>query len=322
MKNYFKESIKNIKDYFYDHPILKMTLEYIITTIATVISAFCFAYGFRSFISPGGEIPSLISGGGSGLAQVIVSILQILFHPAIEQHYLQSIFYFIVNIPLLIIAFFKIGKRFTIFSIINVILTSVFISIIPESWTKVFDILDDTIARCLFAGILTGLSSSIAIKFDHSAGGVDIISVYFSSKKQTSVGKYSLLLNSIIVLSYVFINGFQSHATMALYTIVYFFTSSMVINTLCLRNKKTELQIITSREELAKILIYNFPHGCTVVDGKGAYSNAEKKIIFTVLSYYEVKKAIKIIQEVDPQCFITVLNTDSVHGKFFMKPIK
>lgn len=326
MKNYISASthkiVKNFKEFFYEHPIFKAILEYILALLASLVSAFCFAYGFISFISPGGDYQSLISGGASGMSQVLVSIVKIFFHVEMEANYLQSIFYILINIPLFFLAFYKIGKRFAILSLVNVALVSLFIAVIPQDWTKIFDILDDNIARALFAGILTGLSSSIAIKFEHSAGGIDIISLYLSGKRQTSLGKYVLMLNTVIVITYVLLNGFVDHATMALYTIVYFFTSSMVINTLCLRNKKMQLQIITTAESLAKVLIQNFPHSCTIVDGKGAYSGTEKKVILIVLSYYEVKRAIKVIKEADPTAFVTVMHTDSVYGKFFIQPLK
>lgn len=100
----------------------------------------------------------------------------------------------------------------------------------------VFKIYDDTIARALFAGLLTGISSSLAFMIGSSAGGVDVISLYMAERKSTSIGKYALSLNAMIVISYVLLSvgldSFDSTINMALYTLIYFFTSSKVIDVL------------------------------------------------------------------------------------------
>ena len=110
--------------------------------------------------------------------------------------------------------------------------------------------------------------------------------------------------------------------TMALYTLIYFFTSSLVIDHISTRNKKVQLQIVTSEPRVAKMLIQQFPHGCTIVDAKGAFYNSDKKIIFTVISSFELKKATQIIYKIDPHAFVTVNNAFKVYGKFFLKPIQ
>ena len=89
-----------------------------------------------------------------------------------------------------------------------------------------------------------------------------------------------------------------------------------------IRNKKVQLQIVTSEPRVAKMLIQQFPHGCTIVDAKGAFYNSDKKIIFTVISSFELKKATQIIYKIDPHAFVTVNNAFRVYGKFFLKPIQ
>lgn len=319
--NYLKKVFKQLREFFYEHTKFKNVLIYCGISLASLASAFAFAYGFRAFISPDG-VESLISGGASGVGQILVKICEILDLEFLERNQLQSLFYLIINIPLFFLAFKRIGKRFAFFSILNVVLVSVLIAYLPDEMMNIFLIKDDLLARALFAGLLTGLSTSIAVKAHHSAGGIDILSIYISSKKHSSMGKYTLILNSLIVICYTFLAGFENHATMALYTIVYFFTSSTVVDALCSRNKKTMLQITTNQEHLEKVLIHNFPHGCTVVDAKGGYTGSPRKIIYTVVSAFEVKKAVKVIQEIDPNAFITIMNTSHVYGKFFIKPLK
>ena len=215
-------------------------------------------------------------------------------------------------------------------SLINVLLTSLFISLIPDQWTTIFSIQNELLARAVFAGVLNGVAISIAVELNHSTGGTDIVSTYFALKKGISIGKYVLIINGTIVLLYTILAGIDTSykastpgaATMALYTLIYFFTSSVVIDHLSTRNKKVQLEIVTSEPRLGKVLIQNFPHGCTVLDGKGAFMDQEKKVILTVISSFELKHATETIFKVDPKAFITVNTAYRVYGKFFIRPMK
>ncbi len=332
-----------IKKFVLDHEILKIVLDWIGSLFVTALSAFIFAYGFRSFIAPK-DVPHLVSGGASGISQVIVGIVSI-FTDKVDTNLfnlLTSIAYFVINIPIFFLAWFKIGKRFTILTFFNVLLVSLFNEILPEAMTEVlfskFDsagnvisigIETEPIARALFAGILTGVHSSLAYVIGSSAGGMDVIALYIAERKSTSIGKYSMSINAAIVLSYVLVNIVNQNndnnsaaVIMALYTCIYFFTSSKVIDVLNTKNKKTELQIFTSSDQMAAVLLHAFPHGCTIVDAKGGYTGSSKKIIYMVVSYNEVKKAIKIMRDVDENCFVTVVNSYQVYGKFYIRPLR
>ena len=202
-------------------------------------------------------------------------------------------------------------------------------TIIPEDWTTIFQI-NDLFARSICAGVLNGVAISIAVECNHSTGGTDILSLYVGLKKGKEIGVYVFIINFSIVLIYTILSSISTPssaavpgaATMALFTLIFFFTSSVVIDKLSTRNKKVQLQIVTKEPRLAKVLIQNFPHGCTVVDAKGAFLDEDKKMIFTVISSFELKKAQMIIYKVDPNAFITVNNAYKVYGKFFLRPMK
>jgi len=333
--NFFNGIKQKYNDYLLDHPVLKSILGYTFSILGTIVAAFCIAYCFRSFVSPQAKIGdyyyNLIAGGVSGFGQLIqMAFNKIGIHIPLSHEQVQSIIYLLVNVPLLLLAFFKIGKRFAILSCINILLTSLFISIIPEDLTTIFSIQDDLIARAIFAGVVNGLGTSIAVELKHSTGGTDIISMYFALKKGVSIGKYVFFINGSIVLVYTILasittpssQGVPGAATMALYTLVFFFTNMIVIDTLSTRTKKVELQIVTSEPRLGKVLIQHFPHGCTIIDAKGAYYGTEKKVILTVISSFELNRAKELIFKIDPTAFVTVNNTYKVFGKFFIRPMK
>lgn len=319
-----------------DHYPIKIGLEYLWIAIATFISAFALAYGYRTFTAPEGA-PSLISGGASGFSQVLVTIINLCGFNSVPAKDLQSILYFVVNIPLFILAWFKIGKKFTIISLINVGLTSILISYIPNSWTSIFNVDPnsvvegipfqyDYLVRALCAGSLTGISSGVAYAIGTSAGGVDIITFTIAEKKSTNVGKYNIIINACIVVAYTFFNALKinslSQIPVSIYTIAYFIACAKVIDLINTKNKKIELQINTDHLELAQKLTRAFPHGCTICDAVGGYSGNQRKLIYMTVSSNELKNVINFVKKEDPYCFVNVSYATQVYGKFYIKPIK
>jgi uncharacterized membrane-anchored protein YitT (DUF2179 family) len=309
---------------------IKTLFENTLIFIVSLISSFLAAYVFRSFIVPGGDpTPTpLITGGISGLSQIanrFFDVFNILNE--VENRSLQAIFYFAFNIPIFILAYTKIGKRFAIFSFINVITTSLFIEIIPYEWTQLIAISEDLLSRAIIAGFIQGFASSLAYLMDISSGGLDVITVYFANSKSTSVGKYALTINGAIYIIFTFLYLLNTDSTIGalnavIFSAIYSFTTSQVVDAIHIRNKKTQLQIVTSRVDLPKILMEKFYHGCTIVQAKGGYTNALKYIVYMVVSSREVAKVVKHIRSIDPESFIDESPFHQVYGKFYIKPIK
>ena len=339
--------ISDLKNVIAKRPRLKIFLEWFYLLILVAISAFSYALAFRLFIHPSiatmnsvsGRQVLFVGGGVSGLSQNFVKLIyDILGFKLVAENVLQSILYFLLNIPVFILGWLKIGKRFTIFSIINVFLASIFISLIPQSWeTSV--LYDSQLTRTLYAGILAGFSAAIAFKGNVSSGGMDIIAYYFANRKSEGVGKYNVSFNIVVVSFYFVLNLIKPSTTSDVITdpgitnvnvaitsfissITYLVMTSFVIDLINVRNKKAQVQIITNHEELATILISNFPHGATTVKGMGVFSNSEKTIIYMTVSSNEVADVVRLIQQVDERAFVNVSDLRQVFGKFYIRPIK
>ncbi len=329
---------KRTNSFLYNHLWLKFIVDYGFALIATLFSAAIFALSINVFLQPsvlGGEcanIQSLVSGGSSGAAQVFNLLFQIngITIPN-NPSLLFSIFYLVINLPLIYIAFRYIGKRFAVFTVINVV--SVFILTNAMQGQFFVDIAlfvnghGGMLARALFAGMCTGLSSAIAYKIDSSAGGFDIISYYFSERKSSLAGKYGVIINSIIIAAFSIITSITTSEWgegigLIFFSSVYLLTVMLVIDVINVRNKKAQIQIITNKKDLARLLLANIPHGATVVNAKGAYSENERYIIYMVVSTTEIKHAVKVIRELDPESFVNVTSLQQVYGHFHMKPIK
>ncbi len=319
-----------VETWFNLRPKLKNFTENTLIFLVSCLSSLLAAYVFRSFIVPAGEpTPTpLITGGVSGISQIVNRFFDVfnLFN-MIENRTMQAILYFIFNIPIFILAYTKIGKRFAIFSFINVITTSLFIEMIPHEWTQLVTISSDLLSRAIIAGFIQGLASSLAYLMDISSGGMDVITVYFANVKSTSVGKYAFAINGVIYLAFTILYLLNTESTTGalnavIFSVIYSFTTSKVVDAINIRNKKTQLQIITSKTDLPKILMEKFYHGCTVVQAKGGYTNAVKYIVYMVVSSSEVASVVRHIRLVDPESFIDESPSHQVYGKFFIKPIK
>ena len=330
----FKEKVNN---YLYDHYYLKVTIRQTKGAFFAVISAFIFAFGFTCFITPGSQASEagtyfkIVTGGISGLSQNIAKIVEI-FGGKIPNYVLEAMGYTVFNIPLMVFAFFKIGKRFSILTALNVILSSLFIYFIP-TWglsnqiANHFLILNQPVARLLFGGLCTGLGSALAFKGEISCGGIDIISYYFSLRKSTSVGKYSMMVNGFIVALYSVLLIIEDPTNYSTAIISLFFSATYilvvvsVIDAINLRNKKVQIQFITKNPNLAKVLITHFPHGATILKAKGAYTLDEEQIVYMIVSSFEVKSAVALARKVDPHVFISATSLIQVYGNFYIRPI-
>ena len=185
------------------------------------------------------------------------------------------------------------------------------------------------LARVLFAAVSIGLASSIAVRCEISCGGIDVISYYFALRKSTNVGKYALIINCLILISYFSLSVAYNrgeHLEISilnlLFSFLYLFVVMLVVDFVNIRNKKVQLQIITSFADISKVLIANFPHSTTIVNAKGGYSNNDKTIVYMVVSSNEVKRVVSLVKKVDQHAFVAVTSLVQAYGNFFIKPIE
>lgn len=350
----YKKYKRKVNSFLYNHYWLKCGLDYGTTLIMTVLSAAIFTFGIICFMKPdlGSGTYKLVTGGASGIAQDIVLFLEVCglkFDSSLENLIFSSIFV-IVNIPLAIIAFKGVGKRFAIFTVLNVGFVFLFTNIFKgQFFDEVAAYINEKgglLARALFASLTTGLSSAIAFKFETSTGGLDIISYYVSLRKGCSVGPIGAIINGFVVAIYYLMMGLQgtsfeltqpitvSSGTIesisswsvaligTLFSVIYLGGAMLVIDAINVRNKKVQVQIITENEELPRYLLANVPHGATIIRGKGAYSGNERLIVYLVISTTELKEVIGFIKEIDPNSFVNVMSLQQVYGRFYMKPVK
>ena len=359
--NYFIYKIKKlVRNYFFDHPHQKSALSYTYALIVTALSAIIFSFGFKCFIQPNysafanqdlvhetGSILALASSGASGMSQSVLEIFKLsgltFTLDPFNVYVINFISYFVINIPLLLLAYFKIGKKFAFLSLINVVFVTIFGIILPtEEGSFIVEIseavFNQPVARILFAGLCTGVATALSYLIESTCGGIDIIAYYISEKKSVQVGKWSALFNLITVSTYSILSTIPvdpaftsaemgevatpSALVIFLFTLFYMVLVTLVVDTINIQNKKVELQIMTSNQNLSNVVLANIPHGCTVLDAKGGYTGKPVFIIYMSVRKKEAKKVVKICRKVDPNVFINVMPMDQVYGRFYRKPIK
>lgn len=285
--------------------------------VSSVVGAVLYALAIRCFIQAPGS--NMLAGGVSGIALIVSKLIAMVGG---DESLWYSIFYFALNVPLVYIAFRKIGKFYAIFTLVNVGVSSLLISIIPQDFFGFMNLdpENDMILIALVAGALGGVSAGIPLAAGLSSGGVDIISTYIGIKSGKKIGIYNFIINGFILIAGgILLNEWAA----MLYTIVYIFTDSQVINVFYIRNNKMMVEIITNKkDEIADMLMSSTKHGVTVFECEGAYTNSHRYSLKTTILEEEVKETIEKIQKIDPSSFTTIIPVKTVRGHFNLPQFK
>lgn len=274
--------------------------------IMLTLGAVVFAFNMQSFINTGGLFP----GGFAGITLLITRSASEFFGVALP----YSMVYLPLNLIPALVAFKFIGKWFTLMSFYMVALSSFLTDLLPE-----MPITSDPMLISVFGGILTGVSVSLCLLSGASAGGTDFISIYFSEKKGIDTWNYVFMANVCILTLAGILFGFEA----AMYSIIYQFCSTQVIQTLYKRYQKDTLLIITSQpQEVYQLIRRLTNHDATMIRGVGMYEGAERNILYSVVGRGQVDKVIQEIRLIDQTAFINVIQTEQITGRFYKPPTR
>ncbi|QTD41794.1 YitT family protein [Sporosarcina sp. Te-1] len=249
---------------------------------------------------------NVYASGFSGAAQLVSSILNDHFGISVSTGILLLLF----NIPVFILGWFKVGRGFTIYSIVSVLFATLFLELLP-----VLSLSDDIILNAVFGGVIAGVGVGLSLKLGASTGGMDIVAMVLSRLQDKPIGTYFLLLNGVIIV----LAGFLYEPENALYTMIALYVTTTVIDMIHTRHEKVTAMIITRKaDELQKAIHEKMVRGITILPAKGAYSKENKNMMYLVITRYELYDLEKIIKEVDPQAFTNVVQTVGIFG-FFRK---
>ncbi|MBP1947271.1 YitT family protein [Virgibacillus litoralis] len=247
---------------------------------------------------------NVYASGFTGVAQLISSV----FNDFLGIGVSTGILLFILNIPVAILGWYKVGKGFTVYSVISVVFTTIFLELLP---IVIFS--EDIILNAVFGGVLAGTGVGITLKLGASTGGMDIVAMVLSRMKDRPIGTYFLLLNGIIIA----MAGFLYEPENALYTLLTLYVTTRVIDAIHTRHEKVTAMIITLKaDELQKAIHDTMVRGITIIPAKGAYTKEDKNMMYLVVTRYELYDLERIIGEVDPNAFTNIVQTTGIFGFF------
>jgi uncharacterized membrane-anchored protein YitT (DUF2179 family) len=257
--------------------------------------SFICAIGIKGILVP----KQFLAGGVTGLA-----LLGHYVFPSMPIGFI----YFLLNIPLFVIGWMFVGRRFFWYSLGGMMVFSAII-FLPFPVLPV----EDMILNALAAGIITGLGSGIILRSLGSAGGLDILSIILFKQFSIRPGSTVMTFHAIIL----FVALFRLPLERVLYTLIYFFINAYFVNLVVIGfNQRKAIMIISPQwKEISRQIMEKLQRGVTMVKGVGGYSGQQLHILYSVVTITELSRFKEMIRKIDPNAFVVVTETLEVMGK-------
>ncbi len=247
----------------------------------------------------------IVSGGLTGVAQIINKLTGL---PV-------GILTIVMNIPLFVVAWRKLGLRFIIYSLIGMVMCSVFIDVF-----SIFDLTltNDILLASVYGGLVKGVGSGIIFHYGATTGGSEIGARLLRRKyAYVNFGNISLSIDAVVVIAFAIIfHRFDS----AMYTIITMFVSSRIVNLILYGMANSSVCYIITVEpmQIAAEISRQLGRGGTVLRGEGAYSGQERDVLLCVVRRQQIPALKKIVAEVDDHAFVIVTESHEVFGNNFL----
>ncbi len=281
-------------------------LKEVLTRVLTIaLSSLIVAVNLKSFVAAGDLFP----GGFTGITRLIQRCalefggVELPFGP--------------INLALnavpAFISFKLVGKRFTLYSCLTILFTSIFTDLVPA-----MTITEDKLLICIFGGMINGFAGCLCLWVRVTSGGTDFIAIALSERKNVDAWNYILCGNVVLLAIAGCLFGWEK----ALYSILFQYATTQVIKALDPDGRRATLLIVTGRETAGGVCaqIQETNHTATLIEGVGLYNGDPCVIIYSVVNDGEVRSLARKIRMSDPKAFVNVLRTQRVVGKFYRRP--
>jgi uncharacterized membrane-anchored protein YitT (DUF2179 family) len=236
---------------------------------------------------------NFVSGGVTGLALVLRAYL-----PSVNFGWI----YLLINIPLYLFAFMHVGRRFLLYSLAGLFIFTTAIWLVQITIP-----IDEKILAALAAGIILGVGSGVILRSLGSTGGIDILSIMLLQRYSIKLGSTVLAVNCLVLL----LVGFLFSLEAALYTVIYIYVTSQIIDLVVtgLSQRKAVFIISPKWKEISNEILKGIKRGVTVLRGEGGYTGQEERILYTVVTFRELGDLKRAINRLDPDAFVVVNDT-------------
>lgn len=284
-----------MKKWLYHRVISNVLWNLLLITAGSIV----FAIGLKSIAVPHG----FITGGISGLTLLLYYVSGFLS---------PGLWYLIVNVPIFLIGWVHVSRRFFFYSLYGMAALSAAIDLIGFTFP-----IQEPILAVLAGGVLMGAGTGMVLHSLGSAGGLDIVGIILNQKYNVRMGTFYFGFNIVL---FAFSFGFLE-TDLVLYSLFMSFISSQTLDyVLAISNQRKMVFIISDHNDrIAKEIHSRLHRGVTFLNGSGAYTEKAKKIILTVVHNYQLKRLEEAALSVDPEAFIITENTFNVLGRGFSK---
>lgn len=275
---------------------------FIMLTIAGLANAF----GVTCFLYPVNLYDSGISGTSMLLAQITPEYLSL------------SLFLILINFPLFLYGYKKMGLSFTLYSVYAVFIYSMgtwFITdILPVDVSIASPLAEQDLLLCaIFGGLISGIGSGITIRYGGAIDGIEILAILFSKKMGLTVGTFVMGFNIIL---YICAGAIMQNWILPLYSIITYAVALKAIDFIAegLDKAKSAMIITNHPENICEALSAEFGNGITLLGAKGYYSDKEKTMIYFVVNRFQINKVREIVAEQDKHAYVTITDVSDVLG--------
>ncbi|WP_055071648.1 YitT family protein [Clostridium massiliamazoniense] len=280
--------------------LIKKQKVFVVDALTIILGCFIASLGVNLFLVHA----KLLSGGATGIGLIFEYKFGIN----------SGIIVLLINLPLFILSYLKLNKKFTIYSIIGSLSLSLFLVVTAKF--KHLISLNDPLLYCIYGGVLCGIGYGLVFSRSGSTGGTDIIAMAIKKKYSNfNIGSLGLILNLIIVSVGSLIFGLP----VALYTLISMTMQSILINkvTKGLGSKQMLLIITDKEDEVVEYIISNLNRGVTSLLAEGEFTHCKRKMLYCIVTTRQMILLKTKILEIDPKAFINIVEVSEVKGRGF-----
>ena len=275
---------------------------FVMLTIAGLINAF----GVTCFLYPVNLYDSGISGTSMLLAQITTPYLSL------------SLFLVLINFPLFLYGYKKMGISFTVYSVYAVFIYSMgtwlITDILPIDVSIASPLAEQDLLLCaIFGGLISGIGSGLTIRYGGAIDGVEILAILFSKKLGLTVGTFVMGYNVIL---YFFAGMVMSSWILPLYSVITYAVALKAVDFIAegLDKAKSAMIITNHPDNICKALSNEFGNGITLLGAKGYYSDKDKTMIYFVVNRFQINKVREIVAREDRHAYVTITDVSDVLG--------
>lgn len=268
-----------------------------------ILGAVIQGLGLRLFMVPA----NLATGGVTGIAQLV-------------NHYVAwpiGLMVFAGNVPLFLLGWrFLGGRRFALRTALAVLVYSTVVDLIPRlSLFPTSGITDDILLNSLYGAVVCGVGYGLVYRGGGTSGGSDILARILNHYRTMPMTQSYLVVDSLVVLGAGFVFGWKE----ALYALIALYVSGIVSESTLEGpgTVRTAMIVSEAAKGISERVLQEMERGVTIIPGTGAYTGADKPVIYCVITRSEVAQLKTIVRDLDPQAFLVIGQAYEALGEGF-----